>query len=167
MIAIFSGKNRGVTPSVAAPSITHPSDATAGSSSYIHGPQSTVDTNTSFLINVYDRYQYIPEPSQSCMLTIFDHHITHHKQKHITLGISHFPWPLSNFQTCPQFSRWVATLCHNIFRFQYAETCNLSKQNPVSIQQQSEKDGNSGIAGGLHLPTFTFTFEAVSLAAQH
>jgi len=26
----FSGKNRGVTPSVAAPSVTHPSDATGG-----------------------------------------------------------------------------------------------------------------------------------------
>ena len=25
----FSGKNRGVTPSVAAPGVTHPSDATA------------------------------------------------------------------------------------------------------------------------------------------
>jgi len=27
--SVFSGKNRGVTPSVAAPGVTHPSDATA------------------------------------------------------------------------------------------------------------------------------------------
>jgi len=46
-VVSFSGKNRGVTPSVAAPGVTHPSDATAGDT-FTDWTAETVDVSDPF-----------------------------------------------------------------------------------------------------------------------